>query len=757
MWIRIICREFSDTSDADDPSPIHDAPAQNKRHISNCHKGNKGKRKQEENIEEHTSASKNKNKILKTKHRKQKFTKKWVSDPELSAWLSHDQNDEYRAKCIYCNYSMSSDIMVIKRHGKSIKHKEKMQAATVKQQSISRFTNKNQSISKATTSTEIKLVGFLTEHNLSFRLTDHFVDLLKNICPDYPVIQNIAMKRTKATNIAVHVIGASHKEKLAEILRNNKFSLLTDESTDISCIKTACVVVRYNDTNKKKIVSEFWELYKIYDSSNANEGATAENLFNGIIKCLENYSIPLSNIIGFAADGCSTMMGQHNSVASRFKEKCPNIFILKCVCHSAALCASEACKTLPRSIEDLARNIYNFFKLSAKRQCQFRQFQEFANVAPHKMLHPSQTRWLSLIMVIERIIEQWEALRLFFIDRWFIERLRAAEQISNELNNPGSKLYFFFLEWILPKFTDFNRFFQTDSVVITELHDKIVNMYQEILLCYMKRDYVMKTSLADINPCKEDEFIPISQIYLGVKVLQAMNDQNNNFQQNEKKDFFWRCREFLKISAQQISNRYDMQNPVLEKLKALHPKNALSLSYRDTTPTLLNLMKVIPRVLSCNDSNDMMQKIDDQWRRLPFSTAFLPKDLDKTHVDKFWNKILDNKNAAGKSEFHELATFALDILCLPHSNADCERIFSRVNLMKTKFRNKLKIETVNGSLLATECVKRSQGENSRGCAAATFQPTDKMLQKMTANVLYPKKRQENEQIEQEDSETEIIF
>lgn len=79
------------------------------------------------------------------------------------------------------------------------------------------------------------------------------------------IIQSIVMKRIKATNIAVHVIGASHKEKLAQILRNNKFSLFTDETTDICCIKTACVVVRYNDTNKKKIVSEFWELYKIYE------------------------------------------------------------------------------------------------------------------------------------------------------------------------------------------------------------------------------------------------------------------------------------------------------------------------------------------------------------------------------------------------------------------------------------------------------------------------------------------------------------
>jgi len=239
----------------------------------------------------------------------------------------------------------------------------------------------------------------LTEHNLPFRLIDHLVELLKDICHDHPVVKNITMKRTKATSIAVNVIGASHKEKLAEILQNTKFSLLTDESTDITCIKTACVVVRFNDTALKKIVSEFWELYKIFDSTNANEGATAENLFKGIIKSLEDNSIPLSNMIGFAADGCSAMMGQHNSVASRFKEKCPGIFILKCVCHSAHLCASEACKSLPRSVEDLARNIYNFFKSSAKRQCQFYAFQEFVNVVPHKILHPSQTRWLSLMIV----------------------------------------------------------------------------------------------------------------------------------------------------------------------------------------------------------------------------------------------------------------------------------------------------------------------------------------------------------------------
>lgn len=99
-------------------------------------------------------------------------------------------------------------------------------------------------------------------------------------------------------------------------------------------------------------------------------------------------------------------MGEKNSVASRMKQEFPGIFIMKCVCHSAHLCASEVCKCLPRSCEDLARNIFNYLKSSSKRQCEFYQFQEFLNIDPHKILHHSQTRWLSLTAVVDRILEQ---------------------------------------------------------------------------------------------------------------------------------------------------------------------------------------------------------------------------------------------------------------------------------------------------------------------------------------------------------------
>lgn len=86
-----------------------------------------------------------------------------------------------------------------------------------------------------------------------------------------------------------------------------------------------------------------------------------------------------------------------------------------------------------------------------------------------------------------------------------------------------------------------------------------------------------------------------------------------------------------------------MQDPVLSKFEALRPKNALSLSYRDTTPTLINLMKVTPRIFDYQNNNNIMQAINNQWRRLPFCASFLSKDIEEADIcaDKFWNKILD--------------------------------------------------------------------------------------------------------------------
>ncbi|GBP73985.1 hypothetical protein EVAR_87850_1 [Eumeta japonica] len=67
-------------------------------------------------------------------------------------------------------------------------------------------------------------------------------------------------------------------------------------------------------------------------------------------------------------------------------------------------------------LADLLKEVVTDSKLIKEIELKRTKLQSFAAVEPHKILKPSQTRWLSLLSVVERILEQWEALRLFFID-----------------------------------------------------------------------------------------------------------------------------------------------------------------------------------------------------------------------------------------------------------------------------------------------------------------------------------------------------
>lgn len=659
-------------------------------------------------------------------HRKQRYRKEWELDPAFKSWIN-ETSDPYKAWCRFCNVTMVAELSVIKNHAKGKKHCSYFKHATVKQVPVSTFFQKAENTTKNLVArAEIKIAGVLAAHNVPFHLMDHLSDVLKDVFSNPKVAEEFCMKRTKATAIVTNVIGKSYKEELANKLKVSKFSVLSDESTDVGSIKTSCVVVRFFDPDRDCVDSKFWELCEVYntnDPENVRDGATAENLYDGMMQTFKAHEIPVKNIIGFGADGCSVMMGAHNSVSSRLRNECPGLFVIKCVCHSAHLCASEACKVLPRRCEDLAREIYNFFKCSSKRQSEFVQFQMFLALKPHKILHPSQTRWLSLATVVQRLLEQWEALKLFFSDMWLSEKLVSAELIFNSLCDPYMKLYYYFLDWVLPKFTTFNKYFQTDRPVITVLHEKVSLLFKDLLLSFMKRDYVMKTELSLIDPNRSDRQLRDTEMYLGAAVLQGLKNSSITERKSQLQEFFQRCRNFLVVACYEIKKRYNFSDPVISKLSCLTPSNALSGEFRKTVPSLIPLANELPLLVPPEDSS-LLQRLDDQWRMLPlqFHESVFSKTED---CDKFWATMLKQE-----SDFRDLADFALSVLSLPHSNAECERIFSKINLFKTKPRNKLKTATVNGALLATECVQ------STGSCCKDFTPSQAMYSRMTSKELY---------------------
>lgn len=342
-------------------------------------------------------------------------------------------------------------------------------------------------------------------------------------------------------------------------------------------------------------------------------------------------------------------------------------------------------------------------------------------------MHPSQTRWLSLGIVVKRILEQWEALKLYFNDKWLTERLIAVENISKYLNDPQTKLFYLLLDWVLPKFNKTNEMFQSGHVIFVDMHEKMIQMYKDFLCMNMDRNYVVQTPPQLIEPDNQDKFLSLSSMYLGVEVLKMTESLPIRDNQDLLKNFKERCREFLITSCLEIKKRYNFEDELLPKLSLLTVQKALSHEERNWTPTLLPLATLVPKI-----SNSYNIQEIDEWRQLPF--VHLPDDITKFNVaDIFWGKLKTYTKSSNEKEFEVIAQFALDILSLPHSNADSERIFSKVNLIKTKQRNRLNTKTIDGCILASQAVKEQKKLNKK------FHPTSDMLKSMTDQRLYPAK------------------
>ena len=90
-----------------------------------------------------------------------------------------------------------------------------------------------------------------------------------------------------------------------------------------------------------------------------------------------------------------------------------------------------------------------------------------------------------------------------------------------------------------------------------------------------------------------------------------------------------------------------------------------------------------------------------------WETAVVYDDSETKHyrMDILWAYLKTLKTPDGAFSFKRLASVALLILTLPHSNAEEERIFSMVTKNKTKFRPSLKLDGTLSSILTIKLAK----------------------------------------------------
>ena len=189
-------------------------------------------------------------------------------------------------------------------------------------------------------------------------------------------------------------------------------------------------------------------------------------------------------MVGFAADGASTMFSDGpNCVSERLKKVIPNLYVMKCLCHSLALAVSYAAKVLPEDLHSLLHDIYRYLKYSSKRQQNLQKFQALFDLSEHKILRLFKLRWLSLKVVVSRFLEQYDALFEFFKEETKSKKKKTAEaagRIFKVLQNRFTIMYLQFLDFILPLLTRQNLEFQSEKPRVHEIHSKMESLFKTI-------------------------------------------------------------------------------------------------------------------------------------------------------------------------------------------------------------------------------------------------------------------------------------
>ena len=107
------------------------------------------------------------------------------------------------------------------------------------------------------------------------------------------------------------------------------FSIICDETTDISTMEQLSVCVRYVDSA--------WAIKEVFLGLHAAPKCDLETLTTIVKSCLLSLNIPLRNCRGQAYDGASNMKGNFGGVQARIKESNKSTVYVYCMGHYLSL------------------------------------------------------------------------------------------------------------------------------------------------------------------------------------------------------------------------------------------------------------------------------------------------------------------------------------------------------------------------------------------------------------------------------------
>ncbi|XP_016656220.2 uncharacterized protein LOC107882417 [Acyrthosiphon pisum] len=161
-----------------------------------------------------------------------------------------------------------------------------------------------------------------------------------------------------------------------------------------------------------------------------------------------------------------------------------------------------------------------------------------------------------------------------------------------------------------------------------------------------------------------------------------------------------------------MCNRLPDNLQVIEKIKYLSPAECFN-----QFPKFSQL----PIELSGCIDRDAIESQGRQLGSFNFNELITDTSINDISIAKFWIQLSQIMTAPGEYQFRELCQFALKIMSLPISNVVVERVFSVMNITKTKIRNRM------GQQMLVALIRIKIHNQVKKICCTSFTPTAEML------------------------------
>ncbi|MCO5550644.1 hypothetical protein L7F22_004133 [Adiantum nelumboides] len=207
----------------------------------------------------------------------------------------------------------------------------------------------------------------VAKEDLAFSKFISTLDLLE-ICECANLMRDLYQNDKSCSSFVRYISEDLLTKVLQRIRASNFFSIMVDESSDVSLVQHMIVYASFMEDSEPMTV--FLGLLEI-------EQGTYEHLHERASLFLAELFLDKSKMICIGIDGTSAMVGWLNGVTTRFKRENPFITSIHCIAHRASLCLVDAVKHSPyaQTIDQVVNEIASTFNKSSIRSAKLAELE----------------------------------------------------------------------------------------------------------------------------------------------------------------------------------------------------------------------------------------------------------------------------------------------------------------------------------------------------------------------------------------------